>query len=368
MSFRRSLRASWLAAGAALLASPAPAGAAPPRCEHVVLVVLGGGVRTKELLGRPDLAPNARAIAREGFAVPGWAAAGTGHEDAVEGILTGRRVPVRTRTDPRPGWPTVLEYARKGLGLAPEGAWYASYADGEALALAASAHAEYGAAWAPRLAHGEGPFGEPMKSLFALFGRPNPTKPRTWEILASLRSGPAGAAAEDARLERALLEEVDRRAAASGAAGLDARAVRAAITALRVFRPRLVVVRLGQADVGHKDLFAYWDVVKRDDSEIGRLRDEIRGDPALASTTALLVAPEIGRDAEPNALGGIDHDDGSEHATTVAVLGEGAGIRRGAVAKGPLSLADLCPTIGALLGFPTPHAEGTAREELLRPR
>ena len=40
-----------------------PAIAAPAkRSERVVLVVFGGGVRTKEFLGRPDLCPTIKAI------------------------------------------------------------------------------------------------------------------------------------------------------------------------------------------------------------------------------------------------------------------------------------------------------------------
>ena len=370
------------AALAALLVSPgasATAGAPAPRCERVVLVVWGGGVRTKELLGRPDLLPTVREMAAAGFSCPGWAVAGTDHDDAAQGILTGRTVPVVTPGRARPAWPTVLEYARKGLHLAPRGAWLASYVDGPGLMLAASDHADYGDAYAPSLAYGEGPFGETLTPLFGFFGRPNPTKPKTWEILARLRAVSAKeaerrlvgalpkASAEDVRLERALLEEVDRRATGySGPGGLDARAVRAAITVLRVFRPTLLVVRLGQADVAHRDLFAYWDVLKRDDAELARLRGEIAGDPALKDTTALILVPELGRNAEQNAAGGYDHDDGSPDATTVAVVAEGAGIRRGTSLRPPLDVRDLCPTIGRLLGFETPLAEGVAREDLLK--
>ena len=76
--------------------------------------------------------------------------------------------------------------------------------------------------------------------------------------------------------------------------------------------------------------------------------------------------PDLGRNAEQNAAGGYDHDDGSPDATTVAVVAEGAGIRRGAGLKPPLSVRDLCPTIGRLLGFETPFAEGVAREDMLK--
>jgi hypothetical protein len=356
--------------------------AAEPRgtCERVVLVVFGGGVRTKEFLGRPDLCPTVQAIGAAGCASAGWRAAGADHEAAVEGFLTGRAAGVTTGEGAhRPAWPTLLEAARKGLSLRKEDVWYASYADGDALGLAASGSGDV-AGFAPSIAAGDGPFSEALRPLFALYGRPNPTKERAWGLLASMRAATtfertgagragSGAGAEDARLERALLEEVDRRAVGlSGPAALDARAVRAAIAVLRVFRPRLLVVRLGQADAAHRDLATYWDVLKRNDAELARLRAEIAGDPALRDGTALLVCPEIGRDAAQNAVGGFDHDDGSADATTVALVAEGAGIRRGATPRGKPDLRDVAPTVARLLGFAMPTAEGVAREELLAPR
>ncbi len=364
-----------------LLAVPppsAPASPPSPRCERVVLVIVGGGVRTKELLGRPDLMPTVAAVAKAGFAVPGWAAAGEGHEDAVEGCLTGRRVAREKTARTRPAWPTVLEYARKGMGLPAHDVWYVSYADGDASSLAASGHAEYGEAFAPSVAAGEGPFGEALHDLFAIYGRPNPTTPRTWDLLARLRAatakeasgGVTGALAADPkeaqRQERALLEEVDRRTSQIGGPNaLDARAVRTGIALLRLFRPRLLVVRLTQADVGHANLFAYWDVLFRDDAELARLRAEIADDPALSSTTALVLVPDIGRNATQNAAAGLDHDDASPDARTVAVVGEGPGFRRVTSLKAPLSVCDLCPTLGRLLGFATPYAEGSPRDDLL---
>jgi hypothetical protein len=388
MTRRLAARARALAAAASLawLGGAAPpaarAGPAAPRCEHVVLVIFGGGVRTKEFLGRPDLLPNVRQIGAAGLASAGWARGGDTHEGASAAILTGVDQPGAYDAGRPPPWPTVLEYARKGLSLSDRDAWFASYADGPALLLAASAHGEYGRASAPGLAYGDGPFGEPMRSLLALYGRPSPTKEATWALLAGLRAASSSdevapraratpvldpASAEALRLETALLEEVDRRARdIAGANAQDARAVRAAAFVLRAFRPRLVVVRLGQADVAHGNLFSYWDVLKRNDAEVGRLRAVIAADPALRDTTALFVVPDMGRDEEQNAGGGYDHADGSADATTVAVVAEGAGIRRGATPKGRPSVRDLCPTIGRLLGFPTPYAQGVAREELLQ--
>ncbi len=370
--------------GPAARGAPDPAGPSVPRCERVVLVVFGGGVRSREMLRRPDLCPTLAAIRAAGFGSEGWTAGGADPTDATKAILCGRDVPVVTPGRVRPSWPTLLECVRKGRGLGPDAAWFASYADGEALDLATSDAPDHGPAFGPRLAYGEGPFGEPLRGLFRLFGRPGPTTERTWAHLETLRgvtaresasrgigAGPASLP-EALRLERALLEEVDRRAGGiGGAAPLDARAVRAGITVLRVFRPTLLVIRLGQADVGRTSVAAYEEVLRRDDAEIGRLRSVIAADPVLARSTVLVVTGDLGRDAEPNAEGGYGRGDGSPDQTTVAVVGEGPGLRRGAVPRVPHATRDLAPTLARLLGTAMPPAGGEAattgvvREELL---
>lgn len=389
MSPRRLLLAALLAvlapvAGPAARAGPGPASPTASPCERVVLVVLGGGVRGREMLRRPDLCPTLAAIRAAGFGGDGWTAGGADPTDATKAILCGRDVPVVTPGRVRPTSPTLLEVVRKARGLGPDAAWFASYADGEALDLATSDAPGYGPAFGPRIAHGEGPFGEPLRGLFRLFGRPNPTTDRTWAHLATLRAATAkeslargvgagpGAVPETLRLERALLEEVDRRAAdLGGAAPLDARAVRAGITVLRVFRPTVLVIRLGQADAGRTGVAAYEEVLRLNDAEIGRLRAAIAADPVLARSTALVVTGDLGRDAERNAEGGYGRGDGSPDQTTVAVVGEGPGLRRGAVPRGPHATRDLAPTLARLLGatMPTPPGEpgtpGVVREELL---
>lgn len=363
-----------------------PAAPSAPRCERVVLVVLGGGVRSREMLRRPDLCPTLAAIRAAGFGSDGWTAGGADPTDATKAILCGRDVPVVTPGRVRPAWPTLLECVRKGRGLGPDAVWFASYADGEALDLATSDAPDHGPAFGPRLAYGEGPFGEPLRGLFRLFGRPGPTTERTWAHLETLRAvtaresaargigtGPASLP-ESLRLERALLEEVDRRASGiGGAAPLDARAVRAGITVLRVFRPTLLVIRLGQADVGRTSVAAYEEVLRRDDAEIGRLRAAIGADPVLSRSTVLLVTGDLGRDAERNAEGGYGRSDGSPDQTTVAVVGEGPGLRRGAAPKGPHATRDLAPTLARLLGTTMPPsggdaATGVVRDELLSTR
>jgi hypothetical protein len=340
-----------------------------------VLVVLGA-VRAEDVLQRADLMPNVAKTAAAGFVARGWRAAATEHAPAVEALLTGA-----TFGEPRP---TICEAVRAGKSLSHDDVWYVTYADGDERAAAFQQAAERPGNAAPAVASGEGPFGEALRALFRRFGRPNPTSERRWGLLASMRSATAAAgasrgetgasgpaAAEALRVERALLEEVDRRAAGLAKSdALDARALRVTLSLLRLVSPRFVVVRLGQTDVAHKDLFAYWDALKQIDAEVGRLREHLANDPAYRGRTALLLCTECGRDAAQNAAGGYDHADGSDDATTIFLAGEGPGLRTGeiGVSKSRATVLDVAPTVARLLGVPMPSASGEVREEILSAR
>ena len=55
----------------------------------------------------------------------------------------------------------------------------------------------------------------------------------------------------------------------------------------------------------------YVEIVRRNDEALGDLWRAIQGDPELRDSTALVVLPEFGRDADLNSRRGLDHGDGS---------------------------------------------------------
>jgi hypothetical protein len=169
-------------------------------------------------------------------------------------------------------------------------------------------------------------------------------------------------------VERALLAELDRATlVASGAAPEDDRAVRAAITVLRVHRPTLCVVRLGAAHRGQAGLEAYRQALRADDAAIARLRDAVESDAALKGRTTFWVVADTGRNAAPDAEGRLAADDDSPDRREVALVAEGPGIRRGARVKGERAVADVAPTIARLLGAAMPEAAGRVLAGLLDP-
>lgn len=362
-----------------LLADAAPLRARdeePRRPSHVVLVVLGGGVRSADLLdaGRmPVLA--------------GWGARGiavdrvrSGARDAWTGaarILTGVDEGLDGAARARPGVPTLMEVVRSRRGLPREAVWFVSFEESaDALRLSFSTDPEYGPGAAPSGTYGQGPFAQPLGPFLERTGRPLPLSPEAFDLLRGLRAmsreaasvwlpegvGAGTAAAE--RVERALLRDLDRRTLlAEGPIPRDERAHRAARAVLEIHRPTLLVLHLGEAEAAQVSFERYGEVLAAWDRALGRLEETVRADPALAGRTAFFVVADRGRDERPSAQGGLG--EGQPSARDVAVVAFGPGLRARTKPKGPRSIEDLCPTIGALLGVETPRASGRVWSEVL---
>jgi len=339
--------------------------------EHVVLVILGGGVRAQDMRDK-ELMPTLAAMAAAGHVVDQIVSGAEDGYAASARILTGDAAVLDGGRKPRPSAPTVFEYARAALDLPREKVWFVSFEGEDQLHLACSEHAQFGAVFAPGLAHGQGPFAQPLAGFLESLGRPVPMEPETWAHLRRLRllSRSARAAylpeAVDAglppaeRVERALLRELDRKALLNqGPNPRDELATRAALTVLEVHRPVLTVVRYGEAEQGQASYEAYRKVLAADDAGLGRLRAAVAADARMAGRTLFFVVADRGRNAEPDAQGRLGADDASKARRLVSAILEGPGLAHRPVLKGPRALEDVAPTIGHLLGFTTPHASGS---------
>ncbi len=375
----RSQRLLVLLLGLAWL-PPGQADPPAPRCECLVFVILGGGVRTQDALDRSRM-PTLDRLAREGTLVDrvrseardGWAAAAR--------LLTGADEGLNGATRRAPGVPTILEYAREGLALPREQVWFLSYdLDSDAGALAVSTHPEYGPSLAPASAPPGGPFAGPLQVLLERMGRPLPMPEAAWEPLRAMRATSRAAAsvwipreldsrpADDERVERALLRELDRRALlVEGPNARDEAVWRAARTVLDVHTPQVLVLRLGDAEVASADATRYLSVLAANDKGLGRLLDSVEAHPTLRGRTAVVVALDRGRDERQDDQGRLRETDASRARREVMVVAWGAGLIPRRKPRGPRALEDVCPTLGALLGVPTPHARGRAWDELLVP-
>jgi len=125
--------------------------------------------------------------------------------------------------------------------------------------------------------------------------------------------------------------------------------------------PRLSVLYLEDVDGGGHtgDWETYTDAIREADRLVGVLWQAIGADPAYAGKTTLIVTSDHGR--HDDAHGGFQwHGDACNGCRRVTFLAVGPGVRRDcAQPEGePYTIADITPTIGRILGYTAPYADG----------
>jgi len=363
-------------ARAELLASlAAPSGASlagAPATQRVVLVVFGGGVRSRETL-LSDNTPNLRRIAEQGVTYPLVRVENNGHYAAALSIFTGITENFGIRENDRSPHPTLFEYLRKGAGLSAADVWLSTSGSEQETNYSHGTDPRYGAAYGANLIGGEGIFNAEFRALLGgSAGRPDPARDSQLRRLRAAvrtplpvpgRDGVGNDAEAAARIESYILDELrGGTAAITGLGSNDAKALRVARNLLPIFRPKLLAVTLRNADVAHGSFNDYVSVIRRNDAELGALHDAILGDPQLAASTALFVLPEFGRDRDLNARRGLDHGDDSPELHQVSLVAWGPDFRKGKVVNQEVRSLDVCPAIasmfrvqaGSALGRPLP--------------
>jgi len=355
---------------ASLLPAPAPAflvGA--PKTQRVVLVVFGGGVRSRETL-LSDNTPNLRRIAEQGVTYPLTRVENNGHYAAALSIFTGVTENFGIRENDRSPRPTLFEYLRKGGGLSAADVWLSTSGSEQETNYSYGTDPRYGAAYGANLIGGEGIFNAEFRELLgASRGAPDPEREsQLLRLRAAVRTpfptaGKGGVGNDPeaaARIEAYILEELrGGTAAITGLGANDAKALRVARNLLSIFKPKLLGVTLRNADIAHGSFNDYVNVIKRNDTELGLLYDAIRADPALASSTALFVLPEFGRDRDLNARRGLDHGDDSAELNMVSLVAWGPDFRQGKVVNQEVRSVDVCPAIASLFGVTASGARGS---------
>lgn len=379
LSRRNFLRSSALLAGAGLLpgmaAMPAANALWTPakrKTKRAVVVVFGGGVRTRETLDSGNT-PNLDRIAAEGVVYPKVSAQNIGHYGAAVSILTGSYEVYGIRENARPNLPTVFESLRKGADLGASDVWLSTAGSDQESNYAYSTARGYGAPYGANLIGGDGVFNDEFKQLisaktgFDKLGKGDKGIPRldpeVETTMHAMRSGVRtplevsgeGGSINDpesaARVESYILQELrGATAAITGVGASDAKAIQVARTLFSVFRPKVLGVTLRDADVAHGSYNDYVTVIKRNDEELGKLFDEISGDPELAESTAFFVMPEFGRDRDFNARRGLDHGDESPELHEVALVAWGPDFHKGKVQRTEVQTIDLAPTVLDLFG------------------
>ena len=355
--------------------------AAPdPKAGHFLLVAFAGGVRSRETVGSPANVPNLMKIAEEGVVMPCVRAANVGHYGAALSLCTGCTEVRGIRDNNRGPNPTIFEYARKHLDLPAQQVWLSTADGAQTVNFAYGVNKDYGAAYGANLIGSDGIFNAEFRETLKTFG--NPSMPSAEEqkrldrLAGSMDRGSLDAAEDKRfasdpeqarRLQKFILEELTGGTASlTGPGSGDAKAVRVARNILRTFKPRLIGVVLGNADVAHGSYNSYVEVIRRNDSELGLLWEAVKQDPDLRDNTTIFVLPEFGRDANLNQRNGLDHGDGSEDLGHIACIAAGPGIAKGKTYDRMVDSIDIAPTLGTLMGIKTEFSKGKPIAAILK--
>ena len=342
------------------------------RTKRMIVVAMAGGVRTRETLGTPSNVPNLMRIVERGVVYPRARATNLGHFGATLSIFTGISEARGIRDNTRGTDPTLFEYLRKDLGLDSNDVWVSTSGGVQEANVSYSLHPDYGARYGANTLDGDGIFNAEFKSLLDTYGRPREMDDREADLLERMRDsiGSEGGSKDEAdaasRVERFLLDELRRGTQdLKGIGASDAKAFRVARNLLAVFRPTLLAIVVREADLAHGSYNNYVQVLRRNDEMLGELWDTVQRDHELADSTALLVLPEFGRDADLNSRRGLDHGDGSDDLNNVSIVCAGPDFRRGESVLEDVRTIDVCSTVCDLMGADAHYARGKRLPRLM---
>lgn len=129
---------------------------------------------------------------------------------------------------------------------------------------------------------------------------------------------------------------------------------------IKEFKPELTVVNMFGVDVAHSNFTEYCNNLRRADWAVAHLWQTIQSTPGMANDTLLVVAPEIGRNANPNTLidvngrAALDHTSNDPVSREIFCLMVGpAGVVQANQTINQVTgeSVDIVPTIADALGF-----------------
>lgn len=368
---REFLRSAVGLAGSPAIFSLAPfrALAAPRKTRKTVVVTFGGGARDEETFapeGQKNIPNLLNTLAPQSSFYSQVVNHGIlGHYVATASLATGIYETFDNFAAVPAHHPMVFEYFRKGLSRPATDAWVVAPSNGFNCIGESDARG-----------YGEG-LGAgvilPKHLLKAAFPAPSDADYR--HLLRDNYEDPYYAPAlVGNELELRQLEEIlrisvsDFTKQALTLSSPDELSVYVARELMRQVSPSLLWITLHDMDIAHFGAYSlYIEGIRRTDRLCREIWDAIQSDPEYANNTTLFMLPDFGRDSDEDAGGnGFQHHrtgDALSRTTWMMVLGPG--VREGIINNDPVDSLDLVPTLGALLGFPTPLAQGKPLREVL---
>jgi len=338
--------------------------------EKTVVVTFGGGARDDETFA-PEGQENIPHILRElvpqaTFCTQVVNHGILGHYVATASLATGVYETFDNFADVAPRNPTVFEYYRRGLGRPAHDAWVIAPSNG---------FNRIGQSDGSQFAQGYGAEVLLPKHLLraALGSRANGNE-KLRALFQDNYENPLyvpPAIHEEAQLSQlntmlhlAVDEFLKQAQSLSSADELSVYVMR---QLMRQLAPSLIWVTLHDMDVAHTGAYSlYIDGIRRTDRLCAEIWQFIQSDPEYKDCTTMLILPDFGRDSDldASANGFQHHRSGDALSRTTWIMALGPHIRPRIVDR-RLDSLDLVPTLGALMGFATPSARGTAIAEVL---
>jgi hypothetical protein len=340
-----------------------------PAARKVVIVTFGGGARDEETFA-PDGQENIPGLMRT--LLPQSTFFGQvvnrgilGHYVGTTSIATGVYESFNNFSGVAPPHPTLFEYFRKGLKRPEQDAWLISPSNGFRN-MGCSTHHAFGSRYGAGVllpkqllsaaAPGQGNNGGLDTLLRETYEEPHLAAgaPRTEVLLEQLetvlRFSPADFAQHALSMESA-----------------DQLSVYVARQLISQMAPSLLWITLHDIDVAHSGAFSlYIDGIQRTDRLCTEIWNDIQSSPEYAGKTTMFILPDFGRDSDTNPAGnGFQHHRTGDRASRTSwMMVLGPGIRQNVFVDRAIDSTDLVPTLGRLLGFQTPFAQGSVIPEV----
>lgn len=301
-----------------------------------------------------------------------------GHSTAITGNYTLQDLSIK---EP-PKMPTIFEYYRKHNDPAQTAlnAWWISNTLGPYPSLNYSTYPGYGALYGANYMQPASLF---TQSGLNALSNPIQFSPAEQEKIDGLKSFfnqsfQSGGVADNAGIRNADTEAGDlqdyiRQTLQEGSAGAfvdpwgvgpqnmnnDMVNVYFAERIIQRYKPELLVVNMQGVDICHSNYTEYCNQLHKADYAVAHLWQTIQNTPGMANDTILIVAPEHGRNLEPNTIldiygqPAIDHtSDATSREIFCLVVGPpGKVVQNQTITQVTGESVDIVPTIAHVLGF-----------------
>lgn len=365
---RREFLRSAIACAAVPSLSTRAFAAAPGR--KVVIVTFGGGARDEETFapyGQENIPNLIKTLLPQSTFFGQVINHGIlGHYVATTSIATGVYETFNNFSGVAPPHPTLFEYYRKGLKRPTNDAWLISPSSGfRNMGCSTDRHfgSRYGAGvLLPKLLLSAAAPGHGNNGGFDDLLRETYEEPHL----------AAGSPATEVQLEQ--LETIlhfspdDFAHHALSMESADQLSVFVAKQLMTKAAPSLLWITLHDIDIAHSGAYSlYIDGIQRTDRLCTEIWNHIQSNPEYAGKTTMFILPDFGRDADTNPAGnGFQHHRTGDRASRTSwMMALGPGVRQNVFIERPVDSIDLVPTIGRLLGFPTPFAQGSVLPEVV---